>query len=148
MISIVCVCLDFFIQNCISSVVDIHTFKYSNSSFAFHWCKISHLWIYYSLFFSSTFHRELGCFHFLTVKNCYYEHFLCDLNRREMNGSHGIISLVVQFSTFFKFSGFVLVLLFIFACAGSSLICAGFLQLWWARATFHCDMWASYCSGF
>ena len=74
----------------------IHTYYFLQSELIY-----SIIPIYYSLFFSSTFHRELGCFHFLTVKNCYYEHFLCDLNRREMNGSHGIISLLVQFSTFF-----------------------------------------------
>ena len=38
--------------------------------------------------------------------------------------------------------------LFIFYCVGSSLLRAGFLQLWRARATLHCGARASHCSGF
>ena len=38
--------------------------------------------------------------------------------------------------------------LFIFGCIGSSLLCAGFLQLRQAGATLHCSVRASHCSGF
>ena len=37
---------------------------------------------------------------------------------------------------------------FIFGCFGSSLLCAGFLQLRRAGATLHCHAQASHCSGF
>ena len=38
--------------------------------------------------------------------------------------------------------------LFIFGCVGSSLLHAGFLQLWRAGATLHCSARASHCGGF
>ena len=38
--------------------------------------------------------------------------------------------------------------LLIFACAGSSLLHVGFLQLQQARATLPCSEWASHCGGF
>ena len=37
---------------------------------------------------------------------------------------------------------------FCFGCVGSSLLCAGFLQLQWAGATLRCGVRASHCSGF
>ena len=37
---------------------------------------------------------------------------------------------------------------FIFGCVGSSLLCAGFLQLRRTGATLRCSAWASHCSGF
>ena len=37
---------------------------------------------------------------------------------------------------------------FIFGCIGSSLLCAGFLQLWRVGATLRCGARASHCSGF
>ena len=37
---------------------------------------------------------------------------------------------------------------FIFGCVGSSLLHAGFLQLWRVGATLHCGARASHCSGF
>ena len=37
---------------------------------------------------------------------------------------------------------------FIFGCIGSSLLCAGFLQLQRAGATLHCGAWPSHCGGF
>ena len=37
--------------------------------------------------------------------------------------------------------------LFIFVCIGSSLLRAGFLQLWRVVATLHCGVWASHCGG-
>ena len=37
---------------------------------------------------------------------------------------------------------------FFFGCVGSSLLQAGFLQLWRAGATLCCSMRASYCGGF
>ena len=46
------------------------------------------------------------------------------------------------FLFFYKF------IYFIFGCVGSSLLHAGFLQLWRAGATLHCGAWASHCSGF
>ena len=36
--------------------------------------------------------------------------------------------------------------IFIFGCTGSSLLCEGFLLLWWA--TLHCGTQASHCDGF
>ena len=38
--------------------------------------------------------------------------------------------------------------LFIFGCVGSSLLCAGFLQLRRAGATLCCGVWVSHCGGF
>ena len=43
---------------------------------------------------------------------------------------------------------FFLIYLFICGCIGSSLLCAGFLQLRPAGATVHCSAWASHCGGF
>ena len=44
----------------------------------------------------------------------------------------------LTWTAFFFFSG----------CVGSSLLCAGFLQLWRAGATLCCSAQASHCSGF
>ena len=41
-----------------------------------------------------------------------------------------------------------LIYFFIFGCLGSSLLCAGFLQLWRVGATLCCGARASHCSGF
>ena len=38
--------------------------------------------------------------------------------------------------------------IFVFGCIGSSLLCAGFLQLRRTGATLHCGAWASHCGGF
>ena len=57
-----------------------------------------------------------------------------------------IVLLVSQLCLYHYFSKSIY-LLFIFGCIGSSPR-TGFLQLWQARATLHCDMWASYSSGF
>ena len=43
---------------------------------------------------------------------------------------------------------FFLINVFIFGCVGSSLLCAGFLQLQQAGATLRCGAWASHCGGF
>ena len=50
--------------------------------------------------------------------------------------------------TFLKKKFIYLFSLFIFGRVGSSLLCAGFLQLWRVGATPHCSAWASHCSGF
>ena len=50
--------------------------------------------------------------------------------------------------TLFSFSFFYTFILFIFGCVGSSLLCAGFLQLRRAGATLHCGARASHCGGF
>ena len=42
----------------------------------------------------------------------------------------------------------IIIYLFIFGCVGSSLLCAGFLQLLRAGTTLHCGARASHCSGF
>ena len=59
-----------------------------------------------------------------------------------------IISNIGQFYrlgiSFLKIS----ILFKIFGCVGSSLLCAGFLQLRQVGATFHCGARASYCGGF
>ena len=47
-----------------------------------------------------------------------------------------------------KFFFLKFIYLFIFGCVGSSLLCAGFLQLRRAGATLHCGVCASHCSGF
>ena len=39
-------------------------------------------------------------------------------------------------------------LLFVFGCAGSSLLCLGFLGLWQAGVTLCYDVWSSYCGDF
>ena len=38
--------------------------------------------------------------------------------------------------------------LFFFGCAGSSLLCIGFLYLQWTGAVLRCGGWASHCGGF
>ena len=50
----------------------------------------------------------------------------------------------MESSTFKKFFNYV----FIFGCVGSSLLCAGFLQLQRAGATLRCGVRASHCGGF
>ena len=47
----------------------------------------------------------------------------------------------------FFFHKFIL-FIFICGCVVSSLLCAGFLQLWRVGATLRCSAWASHCSGF
>ena len=42
----------------------------------------------------------------------------------------------------------ILFIYFIFGCVGSSLLRAGFLQLWRAGTTLCCGVWASYRGGF
>ena len=43
---------------------------------------------------------------------------------------------------------YLFIYLFSFGCVGSSLLHAGFLQLWRVEATLHCGAWASHCRGF
>ena len=43
---------------------------------------------------------------------------------------------------------FVVVVLFIFGCSRSSLLCAGFLYVRWLGATLHCRALAFHCGGF
>ena len=50
--------------------------------------------------------------------------------------------------TFFFFYKFFIYLNFNFGCVGSSLLCAGFLQLHRAGATLRCGAQASHCGGF
>ena len=43
---------------------------------------------------------------------------------------------------------YIYIFFFFFDCVGSSLLCAGFLQLWRAGATLCCGVQTSHCSGF
>ena len=51
-------------------------------------------------------------------------------------------------STFNTQKSIVVFCLFVFGCVGSSLLCAGFLQLWRVGATLRCGVRASHCGGF
>ena len=53
-----------------------------------------------------------------------------------------------QFCIYINTVFYFFFLIFIFGCVGSSLVCAGFLQLWRAGATLRCGAQASHCSGF
>ena len=52
-----------------------------------------------------------------------------------------------SFFSFFNKFIYLFVCLFIFGCVGSSLLCAGFLQLRRAEATLRCSARASHCGG-
>ena len=51
------------------------------------------------------------------------------------------------FSLFCGLRAFIIYLLFIFGCVGSSLLCEGFLQLRQVGVTLHRDAWASHYRG-
>ena len=58
---------------------------------------------------------------------------------------------ISDFTLFFflkEIGVYFFIYLFIFGCVGSSLLRAGFLQLWRAGATLRCSAWASHCGGF
>ena len=65
----------------------------------------------------------------------------CKAQARRMGGSN---SLTVTGKCLLK-NNFIY--LFIFGCAGSSLLC-GFALVCWAGATLHCGAWASHCGVF
>ena len=66
----------------------------------------------------------------------------------------GVYATVIYFQLFFKSEtilkyflsiNYLFLFFFLFGCIGSSLLHAGFLQLWRAGATLHCSVWASHC---
>ena len=58
-----------------------------------------------------------------------------------------LLLIIICLISFFFFNLFIIYLLFIFGCVGSSFLCEGFLQLWQEGATLHRGARASHYRG-
>ena len=74
--------------------------------------------------------------------------FITSLSKNYITIQYLSLSQVVSLSLFSFFKFYLFIYLFIYGCAGSSLLRTGFLQLWQAGATLCHGAWDSHCGGF